>query len=338
MARVGADVTVWTLGREHDDGFFRPVDPRVQVEVVPFPPVDDEGVGPRILRSIATLRQAFRAEGYDIVHAQDCITANAVGTCVRTIHHLDHFTTPELAACHERAIVTPYAHVCVSAAVAAEVRQGWGLDPTVIANGVDAARFAAAAASGAGAEWSDRLGRYVLAVGGVEPRKGSIDLLEAYALLRQQMGDLQLVFAGGETLFDYRHYRADFDARADALGVEPHFLGVLDHDQLPGLVAGSATFSFVSTREGFGLAAMEALAARVPVVARDLPVLREVFGDHVRYGRTVPEIAQALAKSITDGPLPGGAAFAATHSWDTAALSHLAFYADLSDAQHVHAC
>ena len=57
----------------------------------------------------------------DIVHAQDCISANAVESCIRTIHHLDTFTTPELAQCHERAVVGPYARICVSAAVAREV-------------------------------------------------------------------------------------------------------------------------------------------------------------------------------------------------------------------------
>ncbi len=42
------------------------------------------------------------------------------------MHHIDHFTTPELAACHERAIVRPAGHVCVSSAVAAELAAGWG--------------------------------------------------------------------------------------------------------------------------------------------------------------------------------------------------------------------
>ena len=88
-----------------------------------------EAVGERILRSIAVLRDGVRPRPrYDVVHAQDCISANAVGRCVRTVHHLDHFTTPELAACHERAIVEPYAHVCVSASVAAEVAAGWGIE------------------------------------------------------------------------------------------------------------------------------------------------------------------------------------------------------------------
>src|SRR5690606_16594315 len=113
LARAGASVTVWTLGRGGDTGFFRPGDPAVLVRVVPFPEVEGEHVGARILRSVEVLRAAFEPRAYDVVHAQDCISANAVGRCVRTIHHLDTFTTPELAACHERAVVEPYARICV---------------------------------------------------------------------------------------------------------------------------------------------------------------------------------------------------------------------------------
>ena len=61
------------------------------------------------------------------------------------MHHIDHFTTPELAACHERALRTPRAHVWVSAAVAGELLAGWGITATVIPNGVDAPRFSRAA-------------------------------------------------------------------------------------------------------------------------------------------------------------------------------------------------
>jgi hypothetical protein len=113
--------------------------------VVPLRDIDGEAVGARIVRSIATLRAAFDPDRYDIVHAQDCISANAVDRCIRTVHHIDHFATPELAACHERAIVTPYAHVRVSAAVAKELYDGWGIHATVIPNGVEARRFAVAA-------------------------------------------------------------------------------------------------------------------------------------------------------------------------------------------------
>ncbi|MGH3696924.1 MAG: MSMEG_0565 family glycosyltransferase [Pseudonocardiaceae bacterium] len=259
LAAVGQRVTVWTLGRGGDCTFFRPIDPRVALRIVPFPNVTGEEFGHRVLRSIQVLRDAFDPAGYDVVHAQDCISANAADRCVRTVHHLDQFSTPELAACHEHAIVNPHAHVCVSAAVAGELLDGWGITATVIPNGVDAARFSRAASpSGAAARgvWRSRLGRYVLTVGGIEPRKGSLKLLEAYALLREGMPDVRLVIDGGETLFDYRDYRASWEQRAVALGVDPVVLGPVDHDDLPALVAAAGVFAFPSTKEGFGLAAM----------------------------------------------------------------------------------
>jgi glycosyltransferase-like protein len=325
LAALGEDVTVWTLGRGGDEGFFRPVAPSVRLRIVPFPDVPGEDVGARIRRSIAVLRNAFTPAEYDIVHAQDCISANAADRCVRTIHHLDHFTTPELAACHERAIVRPYAHVCVSAAVAAEVTAGWGRTPAVIPNGVEAARFAAAVPD-------SRHGLYVLAVGGIEPRKGSIELLEAYAKVRAGIPRLNLVIAGGETLFDYRSYRAEWETRAAALSVTPRVLGPVPHDELPGLVAGAAAFAFPSVKEGFGLAAMEALAAGTPVVVSDLPVFREVFGDAVLYGSGTEPLAATLRHAITT-PDPArtgrGRQRAAAHTWSAAAYAHQNFYRGL---------
>jgi glycosyltransferase-like protein len=330
LAASGIDVTVWSLARAGDRGFFREVDPRVKVSLVEFPDDGEESVTARIVRSIELLRAAFVAGDFDVVHAQDCISANAVGPCIRTIHHLDEFTTPVLADCHEKAVVQPYARICVSAAVAAEVRDGWGLTPTVIPNGVRAQRFIDAA-SDVGregrADWRRRLGRYVLAVGGIEPRKGTIDLLEAYDELRQYLPDIALVIAGGETLFDYRAYRAAFERRCAELGVEPVILGAVADDELPTLVAASDAFAFPSTKEGFGLAAMEALAAGRPVVARDLPVLREVFGDTVRYASTPDDFADALLDVTECDADPGpGRALALSLTWEQAARRHVDFY------------
>lgn len=340
LARTGASVTVFSLDRGSGSGFFRPVDPAVALRLAPFPDRPGESVTDRIVRSIEVLREFIDVTQFDVVHAQDCISANAVGPCVRTVHHLDQFTTPVLVDCHEKAIATPYAHVCVSHAVADEVRSGWGLTPTVIPNGVDFDRFAAASGTdpgsvGARERWSVRLGRYVLAVGGIEPRKGSLDLVEAFATLRRTHPDVSLVFAGGETLFDYRGYRAEFDRRCAELGVEPVVLGTVDDAALPSLVAASSVFAFPSTKEGFGLAAMEALAAGRPVVARDLPILREVFGPTVDYAGSAEALASHLSDCLVlDADRAGrraeqGRTLARSLTWDSAARAHLDFYAGL---------
>lgn len=332
LADMSQHVTVWTLGRDGDCAFFRAVDPRVTVRIAPFPDVAGEAVGPRILRSIQVLADAFDPTGYDVVHAQDCISANAAGRCIRTVHHLDHFSTPELAACHERAIIDPFAHVCVSAAVAGELLDGWGITAEVIPNGVDAQRFGCAAGpAGAAARqvWRSRLGRYVLTVGGIEPRKGSLELLEAYAVLRARMPDVQLVIAGGETLFDYRDYRDRWEQRAAALGVEPVVLGPVAHDALPALVAAAGVFAFPSIKEGFGLAAMEALAAGVPLVVANLPVLREIFSGAARFADDPSDLATHLMAALAEpdlGARQAGQALAARYTWSAAARRHLDLY------------
>jgi glycosyltransferase-like protein len=356
LAELGVEVAVHAMGRGGDTEFFRPVAPTVEVHVAPLPDVAGETVGDRVRRSIEALRGVVDRGAFDIVHAQDCISANAVPGAIRTVHHIDRFTTPELAACHERALVTPPVHICVSAAVAAELAEGWGITATVIPNGVDAERFAAAAATAAEDPpaaagrwaWRERLlhgegsgdGPLVLAVGGIEPRKGTILLPEAIRLLRDRdtgaHPDAQLVIAGGETLFDYRDYRTAFGEACARFDVEPHILGPVDHDELPSLVAAADVFAFPSTKEGFGLAALEALAAGVPTVMSDLPVLREVFRDAVLFAdspTTAAGLAAALAEAL-DRPDPvrrvNGEALARAHTWSAAARSHLDLYEEIA--------
>ncbi len=323
MAGLGADVTVHGIAAEAGEGFFREVDPRVEVRLAERAPTATEDVDARVLASIDALAAAIDPADYDVVHAQDCISANAVPGCVRTVHHLDQFTSPALAECHKRAIVEPFAHVCVSAGVADELRAGWGIEATVIPNGVAAERFAAAVDDEAGcAAWRARVpdaDPFVLTVGGIEPRKGTLELIEAMAALRETHPAARLVVAGGETLFDYRPYRAQVQARCDELGIEPVVLGAIADDELPALVAACDVFALLSTKEGFGMAAMEALAARRPVVLSDLPVFREVFGDAASFGD--------LASALTAPPDPDiGARLAAAHTWEGAARAHLELY------------
>jgi glycosyltransferase involved in cell wall biosynthesis len=167
----------------------------------------------------------------------------------------------------------------------------------------------------------------VLTVGGIEPRKGSMELLEAYAELG--MPDVELVIAGGETLFDYRDYRAQWEQRAQELGCSPVVLGPVDHDVLPSLVAGASAFVFPSTKEGFGLAAMEAAAAGVPLVTSDLPVFRELFDGVAWFASDLTEAIRTALSTSDPARLAAGRRLAQRYTWQAAAQRHIEFYRSL---------
>jgi hypothetical protein len=77
----------------------------------------------------------------------------------------------------------------------------------------------------------------------------------------------------------------------------------------------------------FGLAAMAALAG-VPLVTRDAPVLREVFGGAALFGAACP--GSPLLEQALGRPDPAlrwtGQELAVRHTWAEAAQHHLAFY------------
>ena len=58
-----------------------------------------------------------------------------------------------------------------------------------------------------------------LSVGGIEPRKNSLKLLQAFAEVLADYPEAPLAIAGGATLFDYQPYRDEFFALAEHLGV-----------------------------------------------------------------------------------------------------------------------
>jgi len=109
----------------------------------------------------------------------------------------------------------------------------------------------------------------LLNVGRLAPQKNQDLLIRALACLPQA----HLVLAGaGLQIEAYR-------ALAQTLGVDDrlHMLGPLLGDDIADLYAAADLFVFPSTWETFGLAAVEAAMAGMPMVVADLPVLREVL-------------------------------------------------------------
>jgi glycosyltransferase involved in cell wall biosynthesis len=115
---------------------------------------------------------------------------------------------------------------------------------------------------------------YVLFVGTVEPRKGLPTLLEA--LRRCPPGTApRLVMAGPAG------WGPELDTAGAGLDVVRS--GFLTDPRLRRLVSGATAVALPSRYEGFGLPVLEALASGAPVLASDLPVLREVGGEHAHY-------------------------------------------------------
>ena len=114
--------------------------------------------------------------------------------------------------------------------------------------------------------------------------------------------------------------------------------GYLGDGDLAGVVAGAAVLAFPSRREGFGLPPLEALAAGVPVVAADLPVLREVLGGAAELvdADDSAELAGAIAKALADdgGPAARAArrAHAARFTWAACAEATMGAYRLALDA------
>ena len=162
----GADVTVVALG-EPGAGFFRPV--AAPVRIIPAPPWGDT-LEERVFRWIDAMTGGLDAVAgdFDIVHTQDCISARAAARVraagarlrvVRTVHHVDDFTTPALVDCQRQAILEPDTVLVVSEFWRRRLCDEFGVDARVVTNGVRADRYAAPPTPSDRAALRARIGR-----------------------------------------------------------------------------------------------------------------------------------------------------------------------------------
>ncbi len=179
-------------------------------------------------------------------------------------------------------------------------------------------------------------GPFVLNVGGIDVRKNTASLIEAFAEVYRQYGnpDLRLFIVANPAQLGSTPIFPDWRPIAKRLGVADKLLCMsLDEADLATLYSAADCFAFTSLYEGFGLPPLEAMACGAPVVCSNKTSLPEVVGDAgllvdpldnqalsatILRVLTSPETAQALRTR--------GLAQAQAFSWKRTAMETLSVY------------
>lgn len=143
----------------------------------------------------------------------------------------------------------------------------------VVYNGVDVDRIDSAIDAAPVNDGTDNV--QIITVGRLVDVKNQKVLLQAFSQLLESIPDAHLSLVGDGPL------RNELEAQATSLGIreQVQFLGELSRETVYHQLAASDIFVIPSTSEGFCVAAVEAMAVGLPVVASDIDVLHEVVGE-----------------------------------------------------------
>ncbi|WP_164931804.1 glycosyltransferase family 1 protein [Dyella sp. M7H15-1] len=139
----------------------------------------------------------------------------------------------------------------------------------------------------------------LLMVGTIEPRKGYDQALEACEILWNNHINFNLVIVG-----HFGWLMETFRARVEGHAEHHQRLFWLDDvcdDELDVIYRTSTTLLAASWGEGYGLPLIEAARRGLPVIARDLPVFREVMGEQAQYftAPSAEQLADVLRSGLT---------------------------------------
>jgi len=337
-------------------GFFRaPLSPAVAVMASPA----GKNVADMVQTRISDYLRHFELPAhrqFDIFHAQDSISGNALATLkqrglirrfARTVHHIDNFGDPRLSDWQTRSITEADELFVVSELWQSRIMAEFGRTTTRVGNGVDTERFTNTGRA-LDQQVRDQHGingsPVLLAVGGVEERKNSLRILEAFRQLLRIHRDAQLVIAGGASLLDHAMYRRQFDALIAAdneLSRAVVCLGPVSDSEMPSLYRIADTLVFPSLKEGFGLVVLEAMASGTPVVTSQIAPFTEYLGaddvvwcDPLNVASIANAMAIVLAEPLRSRMAQRGTLIARQHDWANTARSHLPAYQRLMELQH----
>lgn len=360
LAALGHHVTLFAPDAS-GKGFFR--QPKVHAEAfaVPQAPAGMTDMVQQRIRDYTAFFRQRGACGFDLFHAHDGISGNALAdmtACgqiagfLRTVHHLDDFADPRLMSLQSRSIEAADALFTVSQHWADDLDRR-GLRATCTGNGVDCQRFRPGNAADEGVELAARLGLsgggpVFLAIGGVEARKNTLNILLAFAEARAVLPSARLVIAGGVSLLDHHDYQSAFKAALAArpeLSGSVHMIGAVADEDMPQLYRIADALVFASVKEGFGLTVLEAMASGLPVVLSSIspfteyvPEVAALWCDPSNPSSIAGAMLTALRPEVAAHCTAAGFTVAAAHDWHRAAAAHVPVYlASLKDREPANA-
>lgn len=136
----------------------------------------------------------------------------------------------------------------------------------------------------------------LLMVGTIEPRKGHQQALDAFERLWADGADIDLVVIGRPG-WNVKPLSVRMRNHPEA-GKRLHWLDNADDATLRRAYAAASGLLAASWAEGFGLPLIEAAHYQLPVLARDLPVFREIAGEHAWYFHA--DTPEALAVAVAE--------------------------------------
>jgi glycosyltransferase involved in cell wall biosynthesis len=208
----------------------------------------------------------------------------------------------------------------------------------VIPNGVSE-DFAPRLDGQAMAELRKRIGlkveRYVLFIGGADPRKNHQTFLEAAEMVRKKLGSRALILVGSP-IHPFGNYEET--ARRRSLTEKVLCPGRLSTNDLLLLYSSTDLFVFPSLYEGFGMPVLEAMACGAPVLTSNTTALAEVAGDAAVLAdpQDARALGEAMIRVLEDEPLRAalkakGFDHAKQFSWEKAATKTIALYRELCE-------
>ncbi|MDB4976719.1 MAG: mfpsA 3 [Myxococcaceae bacterium] len=357
LVEKGHSVTVYALAKPGSESFFRTLEAQlVLIACEPAPQNLEQLIEQRISEFARCVREL--SPMHDVHHAQDCLAANALlrgrpkrGAVVRTVHHVEHFESSSLEHCQARSIYDSDLVLSVSEMTQNDVQRLYGIASERVDNGVERSRFERPARS-AVAQLRMRLGLgdertaspVLVSFGGIEPRKNTLRLLDAFLGLRRSQPQARWVIVGGASILDHSVYRDEFERRlARASEADQRAVictGVLSEAEIAASYGLADVVATPSLREGFGLCALEALAAGVPLVASRRAPFTEYLDDRSALlvdPENGSELLEALERALSsEGRAERtrrGIECAQDFCWSRVAEQHQRLYGALLEAE-----